>query len=250
MPENVEYSLKFNTFLRFDTFNPVLDWEEMYRVNLPNLPMLQGIEMVNNFDPLVPGYFQVWMDRINDEYPGEQVLDMMNISEVVKIADHDIAEVEPRNREMALVRVAGCGKILSADEDDPNMIFNGMIGLDDNLIVHSDGEIPCDSGGAGKVKIVEMRNGYLRLDVDLDQDGWIFWSQSWYPGWTYQIDGGKSREVFRVNYLFQGAPIPGGAEQVEFIYRPGSFYWGSAISGLCLALAISTVAMRKRKVKH
>lgn len=246
MPEDVEYNLKFKTFLRFDTFIPVLDWEEMYRVYLPNLTMLQGVKMVNNFDPLVPGYFQAWMDRINDEYPGEHVLDMMNISGVVQFADPDMVDVVPRDREMHMARVAGCATILSADEDDPDLILNGTIDLEDNLIVYADEEIPCNSGGTGEVKIVEMRNGYLRLDVDPDQDGWIYWSQSWYPGWIYQIDGGKSRQVIRVNYLFQGAPVPAGAKQVEFIYRPRSFYWGGAISGSCLILVIAAIVMRKR----
>ncbi|RLD09066.1 MAG: hypothetical protein DRI65_00160 [Chloroflexota bacterium] len=245
IPADVEYELKFNEFLRFDTFSPDISWEDIHRALLPNLPMLQGIEMVNNFDPIVPGYFQEWMEWINFNYPDRQILEMMNVSGIIKTSETDVAELAYLDHDILPVRVVGCAGILNSEKLGPEEILGRENSLLQNVIISADQE-SCIPGATGSVDILEEKNGYLKLDIDLDQDGWIFWSQSWYPGWIYRVDGGDSNQVFRVNYLFQGAPVQRSAKQIEFIYRPASFIWGSAISGFSLALGLVLLLLKNR----
>ena len=248
IPAEVEYDLKFNYFLRFDTFSPDIKWEDMHRVLLPNLPMLQDVKTINNFDPILPGYYQGWMDWINSEFPDQQILEMMNVNGVIKLSEANVAELDYLDNEINPVRVAGCADLISTEQRDTALIFDSGINLLQNLVISAD-QIDCISGATGSVDILEEKNGYIKLSIDMDQDGWIFWSQSWYPGWVYRVDGGDSNQVYRVNHLFQGAPVQQSAKQIEFIYRPASYIWGSAISGFSLVLGAVLLVLRKRTLK-
>ena len=248
MPSDVEYNLKFKEFFRFDTFEPGVNWDDMHQVFLPNLPMLHGRSMVNNFDPIVPAYYQEWMDAINAEYPAGNIMEMMNISSVIK--NGQAQEVEGISLSYAAnpLKVTGCLDVVNPDNQDPGLILNHESGLLDDIIVFSDEKISCFPGGTGQIQILEKKNGYLELIANLDKDGWIFWSQTWYPGWQFKIDGRNEGETYRVNYLFQGVPIDQGTHQVELIYRPASIIWGSIISGLGLTLVIVISITRKKLV--
>lgn len=248
IPAEVEYDLKFKYFLRFDTFSPGVDWEDMHRAHLPNLPMLQGVKIVNNFDPILPGYYQDWMDWINSEIPNQQILEMMNVNGVLRLSEANVAELEYLEYEITPVRVAGCAEVISTEQRDPEAIFGSGISLLQNLVISAD-QIDCISGATGSVTILEEKNGYIKLGIDMEQEGWIFWSQSWYPGWVYRVDGGDRNQVYRVNHLFQGAPVQQSAKQIEFIYRPASYLWGSAISGFSLVLGTVLLVLRKRTLK-
>ena len=73
-------------------------------------------------------------------------------------------------------------------------------------------------------------------------------SDSYYPGWTAQVDGAPS-PILRANGLYRAVAIPAGRHQVVFEYRPSSFRngaWLSAASALVLvALPLADVARRR-----
>ena len=249
MPDDVEYDLKFNQFFNFATFQPGAAWEEMHQVFLPNMPMLQDISMVNNFDPIVSGYYQEWMEGINTENPNPQILEMMNVSRVVESGGSAGVELIYLDATINPVRIAGCGGVGTPDAIDPGVILSSQENLLENLWIITESQIPCSTGREGTVEINEAKNGYLRLALDLTQDSWLFWSQTWYPGWMYRIDGQKRSQTFRVNYLFQGVPVPFSASEVELIYRPASMIWGSGISGFGLILYGVLIALRRKTKK-
>jgi hypothetical protein len=64
VPPNVEDELKYQHFMRFDSFQPQADWSELRLVRLPNLNMLEGLPSANNFDPMVPGRYARWMEAL------------------------------------------------------------------------------------------------------------------------------------------------------------------------------------------
>jgi hypothetical protein len=248
MPQDVEYNLKFNRFFQFETFKPEASWEDMHDVFLPNLPIMQRIELVNNFDPLVPGYYQSWMDEINVYYPNDQVIEMMNISDVINWDGIGAIELSPAGKQYQPVKVVGCMDVVSPMDQTPSSILNSKTDILKNIIVTSDEPVQCDPNGNGSVEIVDQRNGYVNLQVDLDEDSWIFWSQTWYPSWVYRIDGSEAQPSYRVNYLFQGVPAPSGSQQVELIYRPLSVFWGGLISSISLFVFGGLVVWGNRKI--
>jgi len=76
-------------------------------------------------------------------------------------------------------------------------------------------------------------------------------SEIYYPeGWEVTIDG-KRAEYFKANFLLRALIIPAGNHEIEFTFRPGSFYIGNKIayagSGLLLMLLLGTIILEIRK---
>jgi hypothetical protein len=121
----------------------------------------------------------------------------------------------------------------------PNLILeSGMIGKNE-----------CDNQGSGNLNSLVVSQSYLQAELELDNNSWVFWSQTWYPGWNLYLDGEKTGPVMRGNYTFMAACIPSGKHTVEFIYQPLSIRVGAfaTLVGLTLIIAISLL---KKKVRE
>ena len=90
IPFEDEYSLKFQRFFLFDTFMPGEDWTNLRAIQLPNLTMLDDLVSANNFDPIVPGRFTVWLDvyRNSNVETQKLMLKLMGVK-LVEIMDVD-----------------------------------------------------------------------------------------------------------------------------------------------------------------
>jgi uncharacterized membrane protein YfhO len=78
-------------------------------------------------------------------------------------------------------------------------------------------------------------------------DGWLVFSDVWYPGWRAYVDG-ESVHLLRANYLFRAIPLKEGEHRVIMVYRPVTFWLGLAISMLfCLLLGILVTRYRMRQ---
>lgn len=96
LPAEDERKLKFDLFLRFDTFTPEVEWYSMRGALLPNLNLLDGVSSVNNFDPLVPGRYERWMQALNEATPDQRLvmLNLMGVGMVENMVDTPNALVE------------------------------------------------------------------------------------------------------------------------------------------------------------
>jgi len=77
------------------------------------------------------------------------------------------------------------------------------------------------------------------LRVNAPKEGWLFLSDTWYPGWSASVDGRETR-VFRANVAGRAVQVPAGEHRVAFRYRPFSFVLGCllAAGGLLLLLTL------------
>ena len=252
MYESAEYDLKFRQFFSFESFLPKKDWEEMYAYSLPNLNMLQRIEMVNNFDPIIPGRYQTWMEEINkqDLIENEQLLNLMNIGAIIeKDSLGEIAIVSNSNSGDNKLRLVGCAFAVEEEAEALNLILEGKVDLEQKVIFDNTylGASSSCNKYLGEITVLEEKPGYLKLNANLEEGSWILWSQSWYPGWRGEIDG-KRVDLQRANYLFQAVYSPAGYHEVEFLYQPESYIWGAGISAVGVA-AVTGGLIRTRKKK-
>jgi hypothetical protein len=89
---------------------------------------------------------------------------------------------------------------------------------------------------ADRVKITRYAPDAVSLSVATDQPGYLFLSDSWYPGWNAYVDG-KPTPIYLADSIFRAIPIEPGQHSVLFEYRPFSLILGGAVSALCFMIA-------------
>lgn len=87
------------------------------------------------------------------------------------------------------------------------------------------------------------------LEVFTEQDGFLFISETWYPGWRVYIDD-KPTKLYRANFAFRGVFVNSGSHRIRFVYHPMSFFRGLQISALALILLFSVgLLLQKSYIK-
>ncbi|MCK5346246.1 MAG: hypothetical protein KAR20_22705, partial [Candidatus Heimdallarchaeota archaeon] len=178
MPENTEYQIKFKQFFKFDTFKPGQEWENIYEHLLPNVAILKRIEMANNFDPIVPARFQIWMDEINKlelETNGEmtfnQVMDLMEIDGISRPAPDGSARVDVTSPGIIdRVMFLSCVRYMDDDYQILDQVFSGEIDLSNEIILKGNPEnrdVFCNESRPVKILIVDESPGYLKIETDI-----------------------------------------------------------------------------------
>lgn len=238
-PED-EYELKYERFMHFKSFDPGEDWVNLRAALLPNLNVLDGLPSANQFDPLVPGRYQRWMEALGAAPEKEKArwLNFMNVTVVESIDSQqkyalDFRPVEsgPRARWVPCARPAG------AEEEAWDAVVEGDFDPLQYAVI--EGAAPeaaaatlapgCLPEAQGAVEILSGDPDHVQIRTEASQAGWLVLSDLWYPGWQVWVDG-QDVPLLRANYLFRGVYLEPGEHQVEFLYRPGSYRWGAALS--------------------
>ncbi len=240
-PRSEEDELKYARFLRFDTFDPGLEWMQLRAAFLPNLNLLDGLASVNQFDPLTPGRYARWMDALDaaGEASRERLLDLMGVGLVEHLYGvDDGAEVVflPRD-DPARWWWVGCARIALRAQDAWEQVVAGRWRARELVVLEGERSlvVPDCSAGEGQVRLIAETPNSLTLEAVAGQDGWLVVADTWYPGWIAEVDG-RAVDLYRANYLFRAIPLPAGMHIVRLAYRPLSFYVGL---GLSLLAAVS-----------
>jgi hypothetical protein len=97
------------------------------------------------------------------------------------------------------------------------------------------------------VRIARYENNRVVCEVQSNSAGYVVLLDSFYPGWNAYLDG-RRVEVLRANYAFRAVAVNPGKHQVEFVFRPVSFYTGAFIS--CMALLIAAIVAVLASIKR
>jgi hypothetical protein len=84
------------------------------------------------------------------------------------------------------------------------------------------------------------------IDTDLTDDGFLFLSDTYYPGWKVFIDD-KEGEILQANYLFRAVALKKGKHKIRFVYKPMYFKAGAGISSLTFLLLVFYFVLARRK---
>lgn len=91
---------------------------------------------------------------------------------------------------------------------------------------------------------------HLVLDVNAPRRGFLFLSDTYYPGWRATVNG-RPAPIQRANYAFRLVEVPKGRSTVTFRFRPISLILGAGISlasVLAMAVALRWSRSRRRSV--
>jgi hypothetical protein len=239
LPEIDHEIIKFERFLRFDDFDPGVEWLGLRAAMLPNTNLLDDIPMVNNFDPMLPGRYARWMaylPRAGLEAQGH----MLNLMDVGAVEIIDVNEPYgvrslpyqggARLRWVPCARSVKDGEaaweLLRRDEVDygSDVILEGLESSSPPECAQTDGVV-----AEARASIEYENPNQVVVQLEAPSEGWLLLSDAWYPGWRAWVDG-SAAPVLRANYLFRAVQVGSGEQQVVFVYRPTSFWAGLALS--------------------
>lgn len=98
----------------------------------------------------------------------------------------------------------------------------------------------------GVVRLRSRAAGFYEADVECPAPSILVLSESWYPGWSAEVDGAPA-DLLRVDHLVQGVALPPGMHRVRFSYRPGALMRGFAVAALALLAPAVLVLVRRRR---
>jgi len=247
-----EDALKYNRFLRFDSFYPTDDWDALRASLLPNINMLDSIAHASNFDPLVPGRYHQWIESLDNvgSVKRGNLLDLMGVTvlEEVDTPHGDGVQFIPREGASRL-RWVPCAVYVEDDVEAREQIFLGELDFENKVILEGAKapQIPECLSNQGQVHIAEESPNELLIRIRSDASGWVVLSDIWYPGWQASLDGNPA-QILQANFLFRAVKVPQGIHFVRLVYRPFEFYFGVVIS--LVAWCSFIVVGRKPLISH
>ena len=79
------------------------------------------------------------------------------------------------------------------------------------------------------VTIEKYANNFIDVSVVSGSNGFLSFSELYYPGWNSYVDGLKEK-IYRANYAFRAVYLKKGLHHVHMVYEPLSFYAGLTIT--------------------
>ena len=78
---------------------------------------------------------------------------------------------------------------------------------------------------------------HIVIDAEAPDDGFLLLADTFYPGWTAQVDGTPT-PVYRANISVRGIRLPKGKHEVRFTYEAPGFVHGLWLTLLALSTLI------------
>ena len=82
----------------------------------------------------------------------------------------------------------------------------------------------------------------VEIGLTSDIPGYLFLSDTYYPGWQATIDG-ELAPLYRANYAFRAVPVPAGIHTIRMDYQPRSWMIGLGASGVTLLGLVSVLGV-------
>ncbi len=238
-----ENYLKFEKYFQFKTFYSVADWQLLRKTFLSNFNSLVGMPSVLNFDPLVSARQTEYVELLNSGQENIKSI-LMNLASVSLVVRKDLSlpsgaayvQVTPG----PYLRWYSCANYYP---DSKARITNFRLHLpeaDDYLFLEDDfgtKGADCSPRLNDRLQLVENLPQYKYIQVESDHAGWVFISESFYPGWRAKLDG-EPVEIYPANLAFQAISVPPGDHGLEIYYFPVSFIVGFIISISVLIMCI------------
>jgi len=188
--------------------------DELPNWSIPNANILYSIDSVAVYTPLADRSYR-------EELVGLEVVDD---SLGLKPARKD-ALVE----KLDTIRLLNTKYLISREKLDEN--FLNIVTQDKKLFLYEvRGCLPrvfftYDLGSdirtrrIDSLKILSYTDGMLEVEVEAKKNGFIVFSERFYPGWVAYVDGRKT-DIIKVKNIIQAVPVNRGKHNIQFAYKP------------------------------
>ncbi len=95
----------------------------------------------------------------------------------------------------------------------------------------------------GRVRQIKYRTNEVRLKTEQNASGFLVLLDSFYPGWTVNVDG-RPEKILRANHFFRAVQLDAGSHEIRFSFEPEGLGTGTWVS---LGVAFFLVGMGRFK---
>ena len=187
----------------------------------------------------LPGVDSVWdwagWGDLRLEGRAEAVSGSGELEQFKLVYDDEVRIYENVN---ALPRAFVVHRVEEVADDEAALARMQQQGFDPASFAVVEGEIPTDvreeladgpESDRSQVTITQYENNRVELEARMENAGLVLLTDTYYPGWKVYVDGRRA-ELYPTDYLFRGVFVSEGEHKIEFVYDPGSFKLGVAIS--------------------
>ena len=120
-----------------------------------------------------------------------------------------------------------------AEKEEPEKIKEHLLKADfepkDHVYIEEDSDWGAKGGYSANSRFAKYTDTEVVIKTQASGDGYLFLSDTYYPGWKAYIDG-KEEKIYLANYAFRAVQVPQGEHEVTFKYEPESVKYGISIS--------------------
>ncbi len=216
------------------------DWGLVRKYGLPNITLMDGISSANNFDPLLPQRYVMWMDGLED-------VSIDHRTELLSLMDVQWQAVIESSEDMSLTyreipnpqRVRWISQSILAASYEYSLDLVKKADFDPDKAVILEWAFATEDvsqNAKGTADLIETDNpNIVAVESSAPVDGWVVLSDTWFPGWRASIDD-EPVEIYRADFIFRAVRVPAGEHYIRFEYRPVSFQIGLYLSILACCL--------------
>lgn len=243
----------------------------------PSTNVFYGLSAPDGYANLTPNYLvEIWGDqnrpglvfqtadvRENTFYPKSSFGKLMNMYNVKYILSlWEIAQCEQlkslgrigevyvyENRAvMPRAYFVGRSKIVRGIEEGKRVLLSDGFDPRQEVILY-DGKPTLQHADSvrGNVYLKRYTPNSVEFQTDADAAALLVFSDSYYPGWTAEIDG-KESKIFQANITQRAVAVPAGTHFVKFIFQSNTIeagLWVTAVSAVCF-MSFFVIVYRKQ----
>ncbi len=90
-------------------------------------------------------------------------------------------------------------------------------------------DAPASSDSTGTITLTSNELKTLNYESTSSGDGFVVFSEIYYPGWVATIDG-QDTQIMRANYLLRALKVPAGKHTIEFRFEPRAYTVGNKVT--------------------
>ena len=229
---------------------------------------LQSPGIYLTFFPIRPYIFEMKLGEIrldSASYTGEipphilRLLSLLNVKYVVSCfslnlpvvkeikVDWQLPSVKIYENKDVFPRAYIVGK--SFFVQDPNTIIDILCSEWFNprkrVILEEQGPEGSENTEGSDCKILKYKDDRVEISAKMTNSGYLVLTDSHYPGWKAYVDE-KETHIYYANCNFRAVFLEKGEHKVKFVYSPGSFKKGAAITLVTIFLIAVAILFLKR----
>lgn len=197
---------------------------------IPERMTVQGIQTVRGYNPTILKYYAQYINRMQGQPHDQWVGGLLFLT-------------DPPSMNRKMLDQLNAKYLLSYGPAPENFVFvledRGLAVYENRQVLPRSYVLHDDQVGEEKVAFIEYTPNRVRLSVRMESPGTLVLADTYYQGWKASADG-IPLEIEPFDQVFRAVELNKGRHEVEFVFRPFSFYLGLTLSvlswGCCLGI--------------